>query len=587
MQIIHENPAKAIRENPEDTEALWQQVSAALYAEVVRQAKEDVVVRVGQRFDFEGVVAACAEYRLYAGGRGQTAAYTVEQLSRGLVLKHLKGWSYRQTCAELRVNLLLRWFVGFGVEAATFSYITLQRFGVWVCEHQPRLIFEEVLKQIDADFPAEREAAQVGDTYALVADVAQQSRTEMLRDGCRRLLQHGQAVSVALYEAVRGQVAWEALFGGEQERPAYGLEKAERDGLDLRTAVAAAGCLRQVEAQMAAYTGPRSLAYLALAKWVGIVAKLLADEFVVEWDAAGRAVAARFCTEKERGSFVLGSTVDPEATFRKHGERHDLGYNVQVAATANFIREIFAATGATPDGAGVAALIAHQQARLGQVPPKLIYDRAAGSPKIMHDVAQASGGQTQLVARLINHGKSSERFGPLDFTLHEDGSLTCPQGEESTKAYRSGSGHGWNYRFSAAQCQGCPLWERCRSQPAPAAATETAESEAASGSQASAPQPKPSAYRQVFISDYRNLQRTAILYTYSDAFKQDMKLRPAIERIIAALVRYNDARRARGYGLRNADFQARMAAVAFNLKRWAVLTREKEKAQRRLWPDSG
>jgi hypothetical protein len=42
------------------------------------------------------------------------------------------------------------------------------------------------------------------------------------------------------------------------------------------------------------------------------------------------------------------------------------------------------------------------------------------------------------------------------------------------------------------------------------------------------------------------------------------------EGIIAALVRYNHAHRARSVGLTNA--QVRMAALAFNLKRWHVLT---------------
>ncbi len=96
--------------------------------------------------------------------------------------------------------------------------------------------------------------------------------------------------------------------------------------------------------------------------------------------------------------------------------------------------------------------------------------------------------------------------------------------------------------------------------------------------------PKPDSHRQVFISRYRSQQRQAILYTQTAAFKTDMKLRPAIERTIAAGVpsgpRYNGARRAKSIGLAKADFQVRMAALAFNLKRWLALTLAKEKAQR-------
>ena len=47
-----------------------------------------------------------------------------------------------------------------------------------------------------------------------------------------------------------------------------------------------------------------------------------------------------------------------------------------------------------------------------------------------------------------------------------------------------------------------------------------------------------------------------------------MKLRPTIERIIANLVRYHDARDARRRGRRNCQYQAHMNALAFNLRQW-------------------
>lgn len=58
---------------------------------------------------------------------------------------------------------------------------------------------------------------------------------------------------------------------------------------------------------------------------------------------------------------------------------------------------------------------------------------------------------------------------------------------------------------------------------------------------------------------------TAILYTKTESFKRDMQFRSTIERTIAALVRYHDARHARlKVSLAQADFQARMAATAYN-----------------------
>ena len=74
--------------------------------------------------------------------------------------------------------------------------------------------------------------------------------------------------------------------------------------------------------------------------------------------------------------------------------------------------------------------------------------------------------------------------------------------------------------------------------------------------------------RQVFISDYRAQVEAAQTYNQTEDYKQDHKLRQRIERIVAELVRYNGARRCRRVGLAPADWQAKMAAMAYNLKWW-------------------
>jgi hypothetical protein len=621
MKSILELPTDVISQFTAVPEEFWSRVSNYLYGQLLERTHDQLLVRVFQRFDFAALVKGCHAYRLYAGQRGQAADYSVEQLCRTLVLRHLHHWSFRMTCAELKSNLLLRWFVGFLVNEQTLSYVTLQRFEEWMLRHQPRLLFNEILGQIDQDFPEDAAQPQVGDTFALLARTAPQSRTQLLRNAGRKVIFYLQQVAPPACAGLLLTPLPAALFGPSTAPHEYWLSKEERNVLELHTAQAADGLLQQVQAHLAQGNDLRTLEAAALRRWLGILRKLLTDEFVIVRDATGAASGVRQCTKEERGSFVLGSTVDTEATFRNHGKKNELGYNVQVAATAKFIREIFAATGATSDSTGVAALVANQLAQTGHVPPKLIYDRAAGSPKLFHDVAKASGGQTQLVARLIDHSKNGACFGPTHFTLNEDGSLTCPNGQVSRTCYRAQTADGYQYRFTAQQCQACPLWLHCRgdqlpvppepnsSEPLSATpisvdpakttrprrrkqvelAVAHADDAATGCSAAKAKQPKTKqptvkqpkiARRVVFISDYRDCQRRAILFTTTPAFKLDMAFRSTIERIIACLVRYNGARHATGYGLLKADFQARMAALAFNLKRWAVLMHEKEQPTR-------
>ena len=598
MKSINELPAEVIIELEKNPESAWRWFSERYYAQQAEQAEDELLVQVRQRFSLEKIIAACQAYRHYAGKRGQEATHDIAILCWALLLKYLLCGSYRKTCQEIRNNTQARCFVGYRLDLPTLSYVTLQRFEVWVMKNQPRSLFTEILRQIDEDFPEEVNKAQIGDTFALLANVAAQSRTQMLRDACRRLLGYLQQVHPATYDKVFAQFKREELFGKEGDLPEYRLEKAQRDALELETALAADGCLYLIWRQVAAMSSQNRLEFLALQRWLGILDKILRDEFVFETGDEANLLSVRFCTEKERGTFVIGSTLDPEATFRKHGEKNQLGYNVQVAATEHFIREIFAKTGATNDGSGVATLIANQLQHLGLVPPKLGYDRAAGSPKIFHDVDKASEGKTQLVARLIDHAKNSTRFGPLDFTLNEDGSLTCPNQQNTHTFYRSKSADGYDYRFSAETCKGCPLRQRCRGEndpnsPTPAPALD-AQPEQPAPVEATPDMPKANkrklpkatAYRQVFISKYRDFQRSAILYTKTEQFKLDMKFRSTIERIIAALVRYNGARLAHAHGTDKADFQSRMAATAYNLKKWHKLMLEKAKAARYKAPDS-
>ena len=554
---------KLISADPEREAGMWQWFSQKHYEQVVRQAGEDhLLVRIKRRFDISEIEQACASFRLYAGQRGVEATHSVRQLCWGVLVKTVMCWSYERTVENLSTDSLLRWFVGYNLNETTFSAVTLWRFEEWQKEHYPRLVFNELLKQIDQDFVEDVQAVQIGDTFALQARAREQSHTELLRSGSRKLLRALEQVTAEGYQQVLVEIELEELFGKPDDSPEWWMKKEQRVALEERTALAAMRTLAVVNKIVGGLPPSSDIVHLALQRWLGVVKKVLNDEFTFEQDQNGVCSKATVRSKHESGCYAIGSTVDPEATFRDHPGKCELGYNGSVAATTHFIREIAAATGATPDSKGVAPLIEMQKEQLGAVPPKFIYDRAAGTGKIYDEVAKASDGKTQLVARLIDHSKSSDRFGPNDFKMREDGGLECPNGVTSYKYYRSGSGEGWNYRFQAKQCQGCPLLDLCRGDKV-----------------------KDGAYRQVYISNYIVEQRKAIIYLDSDAAKQDLKLRPNIERIIACLVRYNGARRAKGYGLRNADYQLRMAAVAYNLKHWAVLTNEREKSKRSPTPD--
>jgi IS5 family transposase len=525
---------------------LWTRLLTWLSSQVYARflAPSDFWVRLAAHLDCTPLEQACAGYQ-HTAGPGAKASHTVAHLVRALLVKYLWNLSLRELEYTLRTNLVIRWFVGYGLFERTPDHSTLERFEQWVIAQQSRTFFDEVLKQIDQDFPEQRGQTQYGDTYALRANAAQETLLTLVRHACRRLLAALAEADPAGHATVLAQLDQPALFGTTEEVKEYRLDNEQRRARLATVAVAAAQCADLVRGHLAAAALPEAQRQ-ASAVWLAHLDKILADEVALTRDAAGQAVAAAELPKDQKGSYRLGSATDPDATYRVHDDQIDFGYNVNVAATQDFIREVHVATGAEPDPVAIPAVLTAEQEYHDVVPPKFVYDAAAGAGKYFAEVAEVTDGQTQLVAPPIPYAERTERFGPDDFTLSADGTtLTCPGDQRSTTAYRSQSGEGRNFRFTAQQCQGCPLADRCRGDAVP-----------------------PEHMRQVFISDYRPALAAARTYAQTEDFKADMKLRAAMERIIANLVRYHDARDARRRGRLNCQYQAHMNALAFNLRQW-------------------
>lgn len=525
---------------------LWSRLlawfSAQVYARLL--APNDFWVRLAAQLDCAPLEQACAAYQ-HTRGPGCQATHTVPHLVRALLVKYLRNLSLREWEAELNVHLGVKWFVGYALGARGPDHSTLERFEQWVIAHEARTFFDEVLRQIDADYPTERQQPQIGDTYALRASAAQETLLTRLRHTGRRLLTALAAADAAGHTAVLAELDQTALFGASDEVKEYRLTAEQRRGRLATTAVAAAKLADRVRTYRA-HSPLAAAPGQPVATWLAHLDKILADEFSLTRDAQQHVTAATERPKDQKGSYRLGSATDPDATYRVHDDQTDFGYNVNVAATQTFIREVHVATGAEPDPVAIPEVLERQQAHHGCVPPKFIYDAAAGTGKHIAAVAAATQGQTQLVAPLIPYDQRSDRFGPDDFTLSPDATtLTCPRGRTSTTAYRAQSGQGRTFRFLAKQCAGCPLLAPCRGAAVP-----------------------PEHMRQVFISDFRSHVAQARTYALTDDFKADLKRRATIERIIANLVRYHDARQARRRGLPNCQYQAHMNALAFNLRQW-------------------
>lgn len=511
-----------------------------------REANHPLVQWHG-RLDFSPLEEACADYHQQTG-LGRPVSHTVAQLLRALLIKYVMDYSLRQLEFYLRHLVLFKWFAGYHLFELGPDHTTLHRFEVYLYLYQPRLFFDTVLRQIDATWPKARSGTQIGDTFALHANAALESLIQRLRHTSQQMLLALHATAPDTYATVWSQLDQDGLFGAEKEKLAYYLSTDEwRERLG-QTVVAVLDCLALVQGEALA---------ASVQTWRTRLEKILSDELRLRRDEQGQLTAVALLPEKERGARRLCSATDPDATIRNHGAaKKAFGYNISLLATPDLIRAIQADTGSRADVAAIAELLRAQKEQHDLYPDKLIYDQIAGTGKTAAAVAQASHGQTQLVAKPMPYDRRSPGFGPQDFRLSDDGlSLTCPNSRTSRRKYRSGSGDGFTFRFMPAQCLGCPLLTLCRGADA-----------------------APTTPRNVFISDYTRHYLHLVAYSQTNDFKADMKLRPHIERIIAALVLHNGARRARFRGQQKVDFQVKMAATAYNLKRWLVLLAGKTEA---------
>jgi transposase len=381
---------------------------------------------------------------------------------------------------------------------------------------------------------------------------------DLLRDVCQGLLKELAELDPVRHQQVLAQLNETALFGqkGYKITPALKPEeRAERLQQVVNAALDLYAHLLSLLNEAPALS-PEAEAKLRL--WLVAIAKIIADETIVTPDPEQpdrRRVVER--PHGKKGTYRIACANDLDATYRDHGKgQAELQHNAALLTSDRFVHQTHVVTGAAPDPTTLVPLLEKLHQHQGFFPPKVVGDQIYGTGKTRAEVTTVSQGQTQLIALVPDYEKRTDRFVPADFTLSEDGlSLTCPNDVTTPKIYFLPEKAGCEFRFTYQMCQGCPYYL-------------SAEQLAANPDQLHCrlPDCKPKSHRQVFISYHRHETLAAIEYNKTEQFKQEMKQRPLIERIIFNLTHFFGARYARSTGLTKANFQLRMAATAFNLR---------------------
>jgi hypothetical protein len=515
--------------------------------------------------DLTSLEQACAGFHA-DNGLGAPIKHTVRRLVRALLIKYLYNLALRPTEELIDNHILVKWFVGYSLFETPPDHSYLNRFELWVFRHCPRLFFDEVIRLIDHLCPEDRARLQIVDTFGMQARAANTYLIELLREMGSKILRLLAETDPALHLALLAQLDLLDLFGQPDEKITPALKTKERAERLQTVGCQALRLYRLLSDHLDQAHTLAPEAQIPLRLLLAYLHKIITDETSVTPNNPADPDEVTIGERKhgDKGSYRIGSASDFEATYRKHDDDKEaiLGYNPTVLATKLFIRETQVDTGAQQDNVALPQVLQNQSDQHGFFPDFVAGDMKYGYGKTRAQVAEVTGGQTQIIALVPDYDKRSDLYGPRDFSLSDDDlSLTCPGNLTTGRRYQTEGKGGFDFRFPAKLCRDCPLWDKCR-----------------------APDSKKSAPRNVFISFYRAEVEAAQEFNQTDLAKQGLKERMNIERLIYALTNIYGARKAHAYGQARADFQLKMQATAFNLRQLVRELLKKPTAQAGVCP---
>jgi len=250
---------------------------------------------------------------------------------------------------------------------------------------------------------------------------------------------------------------------------------------------------------------------------------------------------------------------DAEATYAVKGQgaqkKEHVGFKIQVAEsvseavlapgepTRNFLTGIVTHRAHESDEVGEAKM-EQEQAAMGMAKPPVQY--VDGAYVSAQKLAQAQAEGREIIGPAQPAPRKEGRFSVEDFAINvEERQAVCPAGKRNTQCSRleeAGTGKvSYRFEFSTA-CHECPRRERCLGEG--------------------------QRHRTVVVGEHHTLLQSRRQEQQTEAFKQRMKQRNAIEGTQSELVRGHGLRRARSRGLAKAGLQNYFIGAACNVKRW-------------------
>lgn len=494
---------------------MLQECSLLVPSERDWQVFEDVVPadhylrRVQAVVDFEACRPRLAA--VYHPTQGRPALDPVFMLKLMFLGFHYR-LSDRQLMATAQVNVAFRDFLGVSLKSPLPHHTSLTYFRERLGAEVHQAVFTEIVAQARRHGLV-KDRLRLKDATHVIANIAVPSTIRLVAETRDQLL-----------KALRPYAA---------ERVA--AEEARAEQIRLCTAD-----LKDEERLLERVTHLRSVL-----NWVDLwrtQGPQVEDAAVTEaWRLAHKVLNDR--DDPEAGDRVV-SVQDPDARCGKHGGYYD-GYLLDVAADAD--SEIITAVNVLPangdEAMDASTLIRQEEQAQGNDVAELSLDGIGFRGELLREWTAPAGLNLEVTVppRPVEETRT---FAPEQFTVNADGTaLTCPGGQTSTDRVRNPRDTGWQFRFAAAGCNACPLRLHCLRHPS------------------------RNTGRTVAKNDYEAEYCAARAKAQTAAYEATRRLHPRIERKLADMVRWHDARHARYRGRAKVLVQMLLTAVVVNVKR--------------------
>lgn len=244
------------------------------------------------------------------------------------------------------------------------------------------------------------------------------------------------------------------------------------------------------------------------------------------------------------------SVHDPEMRHgRKSASQRFDGYKgaIAVETESQVIADVDVIPGNAHDNQNAPSLIRQTEENLETSIEAMLGDTAYGTVEARLDAREH---HYEVIAP-VSHAPNTGRFSKDDFVLDlQSERVTCPNGQttmlwyrQKRKTHRGTIFLYKGFRFSAEQCGGCPLRDRCLE--------------------------KKTSYRSIAVHEHEALLQEAKTFQRTDVFRSRYRKRVVAEHRIARLVRLG-IRQARYFGSKKTLFQLAIAATVANLTLFAA-----------------